>query len=137
VLETMESFFKVQASDILVADIPLLFESNMADLFDLVVVVFCPEDVRKNRLAHRGWSNEHVALVDSWQWPQERKVSRASLVLDNSGSLEELKTKVLAMISLIRSWNQARATQEMDIVLKKIHANSLHKLMPNHVSLAR
>lgn len=137
VLEAMESFFKVQASDILVADIPLLFESNMADLFDLVVVVFCPEDVRKNRLAHRGWSNEHVALVDSWQWPQERKVSRASLVLDNSGSLEELKTKVLAMISLIRSWNQARATQEMDIVLKKIHANSLHKLMPNHVSLAR
>ena len=137
VTEAMQCFFKAHDHAVLLADIPLLFESKMADFFDLVAVVFSPEELRKERLAKRGWSAERVAQTDAWQWSQDRKVRLAALVLDNSGSLVQLETRSLAMIRFARTWSLMRASRQMDKLLAIFDANSFDKLVVEHVSPAR
>src|SRR5690606_20079414 len=60
--------------DLIVADIPLLFEVGMQDDFDVIVLVDAPEGVRRERLVRdRGLSeNEAQRMIDA-QWPSYRK----------------------------------------------------------------
>lgn len=90
------------AEGVTLAEIPLLCEAGLSGETDLVAVVFCPESVRRERLLGRGWSAERIDRFDSWQRPQDRKVRMAHVVIDNSGSLDELRARSLAMIRVVR-----------------------------------
>ncbi len=80
-----------EGRDIVVADIPLLFEVRMEGDFDRVVLVDAPEHVRLQRLVRdRGLSSEEARRMIDAQWPAERKRPHADHVIDNDGSREEL-----------------------------------------------
>lgn len=73
-----------------VAEIPLYYECGWQHgTFSpqpVAVAVHCPQADRFARLAgNRGWNDEKSALIESWQWPAERKEAAADIVLDNSG----------------------------------------------------
>jgi dephospho-CoA kinase len=75
--------------------VPLLFEANMTGEFDCVILVDAPDAVRLDRLMqHRGLSRDEAARMIAAQMPAHEKRSRADLVIDNSGSLAELRDKV-------------------------------------------
>jgi dephospho-CoA kinase len=77
---------------IAVSDIPLLFEVGMQDDFDLVVVVDAPEGVRRERLVRdRGLTEDAARRMMAAQMPATEKRARADLVLENSGTLEDLE----------------------------------------------
>ena len=40
------------------------------------------------------WTEEKIAAVESWQWKQEDKIRAAHIVIDNSGTLEELDAEL-------------------------------------------
>ncbi len=82
---------------VLVNDIPLLFEVLDPRDFDVVVLVDAPRSVRRDRLVSlRGLSPDDAdRLIDS-QWSPDLKRDRSDLVIDNGGSLEELRAKTLA-----------------------------------------
>lgn len=103
VRQSLAEFRARHSDDILVAEIPLLGEAGFDAAMDVVAVVFCPEAKRQGHLQARGWSVERIARIDSWQWSQEKKLRLAHLVMDNSGSLDDLVRRTKALVSLVRS----------------------------------
>lgn len=81
--------------DILVQDIPLLVETGQGSGFHLVIVVDAPDDVRIQRMVDlRGMTLEDARSRMAAQASQEARNSAADIVLENSGSREDLLAKV-------------------------------------------
>ncbi|WP_051306871.1 dephospho-CoA kinase [Desulfomicrobium escambiense] len=114
VRHALADFRARHAEDVTLAEIPLLCEAGLAGETNLVAAVFCPDGVRHERLRGRGWSDERIAEIDSWQWPQARKVRAAHLVIDNSGSLDELRTRARSMLTVVRDMLRARSQRDME-----------------------
>ncbi|MEW5774711.1 MAG: dephospho-CoA kinase [Thermodesulfobacteriota bacterium] len=57
---------------------------------DVLLGVACPAAARRERLAARGVDQDLAALLDSWQWPEEKKLAACDLVADNAGSRADL-----------------------------------------------
>jgi dephospho-CoA kinase len=79
---------------VVVYDIPLLVESDMAAGFDFVLVVEAPVDVRLTRLAERGMAEGDARERMAAQASDEQRRVVASAVIDNGGSLAELRQRV-------------------------------------------
>jgi dephospho-CoA kinase len=74
--------------DLLVCEVPLLFEAGLADLFDAVLVVTASEEVRRARVAARGQDFDGLRAR---QLPEEEKVARADRAFVNDGTLDALR----------------------------------------------
>ncbi|MBU1163777.1 MAG: dephospho-CoA kinase [Proteobacteria bacterium] len=78
-----------------VVEIPLLFELDLKELFDLVITVSADHELRLNRLICRDKvSREDAKLLFSIQMPEEEKAKRAEFVIKNDGSIEQLEKSV-------------------------------------------
>lgn len=81
--------------DIVVQDIPLLVETGQGSSFHLVVVVDAPDDVRLRRMVDlRGMQEADAYARMAAQASRDDRISAADVVLDNSGSREELLRSV-------------------------------------------
>ncbi|MEQ7846591.1 dephospho-CoA kinase [Nocardioides kribbensis] len=81
--------------DLVVHDIPLLVESGRAGDFDAVVVVDAPRELQLERMvAHRGWTREDAESRIAAQATREQRRAVATYVVDNIGSLEDLRARV-------------------------------------------
>jgi len=74
---------------------PLLTETEQATFCDQIVVVDVPESVQLERTMSRD-SNDaaQVQRIMAAQATREARIARADKVIDNSGSLEELRARV-------------------------------------------
>lgn len=81
---------------LIIYDCPLFFEANLGrENFRGVVVVTAPEELRLARIIQRdGISIDEARARMKNQLPEDVKISQADLVVDNSGSVEELKKQV-------------------------------------------
>jgi dephospho-CoA kinase len=80
---------------IVVEDIPLITESDMANFYDLVVVVDVPPRVQAERLMRdRGMTQEQATARMEAQASREQRLAIATIVVDNSGSPAELDREV-------------------------------------------
>lgn len=81
---------------VVIVDVPLLFESAMDRGLAAVIVVYVPEQIQLERLMARDALAEPDARARiRAQIPIEKKKSLATLVIDNSGSLERTRTQTL------------------------------------------
>jgi len=78
----------------LVLDVPLLFESKMEKLVDVIVVIRSSEKNIFKRAQKKGVRQDLAEKILSVQWPMKKKADRADFVLDNNGNLKELETRV-------------------------------------------
>ena len=77
-----------------VLEVPLLFEKELQDEFDAVVVVDAPDDVRRRRVGEsRGLTPEEFSAMDSAQWPGERKRAAADHVIWNGDDVASLESE--------------------------------------------
>lgn len=80
---------------LVVADVPLLFETNSERLYEGVMLVYAPPEVQTARLMARGGLDEHAAGARvAAQMPIDAKRERATWVIDNSGSLVDTEQQV-------------------------------------------
>jgi dephospho-CoA kinase len=80
---------------LVVHDIPLLAETGQASSFDVVVVIDVPVEVQTERLVRdRGWSREEAASRIAAQASRAQRLAVASYVIDNTGTLEDLRQRV-------------------------------------------
>jgi dephospho-CoA kinase len=80
---------------VVVQDIPLLVETGQAANFDVVVVVDAPDEVRIQRLGERsGLSPEEAAARIAAQATREERLAVADYVVENAGTLAELRDAV-------------------------------------------
>jgi dephospho-CoA kinase len=82
---------------IVVYDVPLLVESDLAAGFDVVLVVEAAVDVRLARLAGRGMSEADARQRIAAQASDEQRRAVADEVIENDGSLAELAARVSAV----------------------------------------
>jgi dephospho-CoA kinase len=83
---------------VVVHDIPLLAESGRADTFDAVVVVDAPQDVQVERMVRdRGWTEEDALARIAAQAAPEDRHAIATYLIENTGSLEDLRAEVEAV----------------------------------------
>jgi dephospho-CoA kinase len=79
---------------VVVAEIPLLFETGMRDDFDVVVVVDAPAALRRERIqVERALEPGTFEAIETVQWPAERKRAAADLVIPNDGDREALERR--------------------------------------------
>ncbi|WP_116452920.1 dephospho-CoA kinase [Blastococcus litoris] len=79
---------------VLVNDVPLLVETGQAGSYDLVLVVEADPEIRVRRLVGRGMSEEDARARIAAQASDEQRRAVADVVLDNSGSSEQLAGQV-------------------------------------------
>jgi dephospho-CoA kinase len=84
-----------------VVEVPLLFESGMDGVFDATIAVIAKEELRAERAGARG----HEALAEraSRQLSQHEKAHRATYVVVNDGTVQELEGKLSAVLEMLRS----------------------------------
>ncbi|WP_342439266.1 dephospho-CoA kinase [Paenibacillus sp. FSL L8-0436] len=81
-----------------IVDIPLLYESELDNLFGQIVVVYVPREVQLDRLMERnGLSLEQAQGRLDAQLDIELKRSRADYIIDNSGTLAQTEQQVAVL----------------------------------------
>jgi dephospho-CoA kinase len=80
-----------------VVEVPLLFEAGLDELYDATIAVVAEESVRQLRADARGHAliDERVAR----QLPQEEKARRATFVVHNDGSEDDLRRELSAVLA--------------------------------------
>lgn len=87
---------------IVVCAIPLLFERHLTDDFDVIVLVDAPRALRLERLQSlRGLDHQDAINMIAAQMPAELKRARADYVIENTGTLEELRRDVDSLWALL------------------------------------
>lgn len=93
--ERMAEAERLHPDKLVVADVPLLYESQMEDLFQEVLVVYADPAIQLERLmARNGLSREEAEKRINAQMPVEWKKEWADAVIDNSGAPEETEQQV-------------------------------------------
>jgi dephospho-CoA kinase len=89
---------------IVVHDVPLLTENHLADRYDLVIVVDVPPELQVTRLAgQRGMPEQQARERMAAQASREQRLAIADMVIDNSGTLDDLDKKVSEVWTELRS----------------------------------
>jgi len=88
---------------IVICVIPLLFERNIVDEFDAIVLVDAPRPLRLERMvATRGMEATEAMNMIASQMPAELKRARADYVIENNDSLQDLERDVNALWSSLQ-----------------------------------
>lgn len=75
--------------------IPLLFEANMQDMFDKIVLIYCDDNIRLVRLMNRNnLSKSQAFLRLNSQISQENKVELVDYVIKNETSPKDLEKQI-------------------------------------------
>jgi dephospho-CoA kinase len=84
-----------------VVEVPLLFEAGMEGMYDATIAVVAPEQLREQRAASRGHAlpEERAAR----QLSQEEKARRATFVVRNDGTQEDLRRELSAVLDKLAS----------------------------------
>jgi dephospho-CoA kinase len=82
-------------AEVVVQDVPLLYENGLEGLFSSIVLVYVPAELQVERLVKgRGFTPERAGAVIAAQMPIEEKRRRAHHIIDNSGSREDTRRQV-------------------------------------------
>lgn len=83
------------ADGMVVHDIPLLVESGRASEFDAVIVVDAPTELQIDRMVRdRGWTEDDARARIAAQATREQRAAVATYVIDNTGTLDDLRQRV-------------------------------------------
>ena len=85
---------RLSEDEILIYEIPLLVETNSSSKFDLVITVEAPLADRIERLKARGLFQSEIEQRIASQATDAKRREIADIVIENSGSEEELLRKV-------------------------------------------
>jgi dephospho-CoA kinase len=95
---------EARGCDMVVLDIPKLFETGGEARMDAVVVVSAPEAVQRERvLARPGYSQARLDAILANQMPDAEKRARADFVIDTGQGFEHAREQVRQVIAAIRA----------------------------------
>jgi dephospho-CoA kinase len=86
-----------EEAGVAVVEVPLLFEGEMAPVFDTTVAVVTADEVRRARAEARG--HTLVGEREARQLSQAEKADRAEHVIENDGTVEELEQRLSALVA--------------------------------------
>lgn len=109
VAEDRSNFLAAQsAADIVLLDVPLLYESGIEMLCDAVVVVSAPPEIQRARVLARGMTEAEYETILRRQLPDAEKRARADYIIPTT-SLEGARSAVKDVLNKIRQRIAANA----------------------------
>lgn len=94
--------------DLVVCDIPLLFETDQATDFDAVVVVTAPPEMQRARvLARPGMTEAALDAILARQIPDTRKRALADFIIDTSRGVDDARQQVDAVLATLKEGRHA------------------------------
>ena len=107
---------KTKGAEVVVLDIPLLFETGGEARMDAVVVVSAPQDVQRARvLSREGMTRDRLDGIIARQIPDAQKRAKAHFVIETDKGLDhafEQVKKIVAELSKRRAQQKARKTEK-------------------------
>jgi dephospho-CoA kinase len=92
----------VGPAGIVVHDVPLLAENQLQRNYDTVIVVDAPDEIRLQRLTEdRGMTPGHARERMAAQAGRDQRLAIADIVVDNSGTLDDLDDQVAEVWSIL------------------------------------
>lgn len=106
--EWMQAIGHNDPKAIAIVEAALILEAGAASHFDRLLVVTCRPEQRAERWAARTKVNLDAARLEvarrmAAQLPDEEKIKAADYVIDNSGSLDETRTRVTELFPKLRA----------------------------------
>lgn len=99
--EIKENINKLQDKELIVIDAPLLYESNLDKICDLVIGVVAKEEDKIDRICLRDDISEEMAKKRlSIQLNDDYIKNRADYIIVNNGNIEELEEEIKKIIEL-------------------------------------
>jgi dephospho-CoA kinase len=92
-----------ETDDVVVLDVPLLVESGRDDMAATVVVDLDHDEAVRRLVEHRGFDEDDAWNRIQRQVSREERLAKATKVLDNGGTVDEL----LAQVDALWPWMQA------------------------------
>lgn len=93
-----------RGADVVVQDVPLLFENGLQGLFSATVLVYARPETQLARLVEqRGVPVERARSILAAQMPIDEKRSLADHVVENDGTLDETRRQVEKVWASLRS----------------------------------
>lgn len=92
----IENFFKEHKSEkVVFVSIPQLFEANMENLFDKIILITADDNIRLQRLVDRnGFDKDYAQKRINAQIPQEEKIKKSDTIINNNGTLDEIEKQL-------------------------------------------
>ncbi|MGJ8528644.1 dephospho-CoA kinase [Maritalea sp.] len=106
--QKMHDFIAAQSEagqELIILEIPLLFETGKAYPLDKIAVTYCDDQVQKQRaLARAGMTTEKFEAIKSRQMSQDQKKKRADFIIDTGTTPEMTQQIVDEIIQTCRDW---------------------------------
>lgn len=91
---------KTDGEEVIVLDIPLLFESNLTYMVERTILVYVDDDTQLKRLMERNnLSIEDAKARINSQMPLHEKIKLADAVIDNNGTIQQTKTQLINVLT--------------------------------------
>lgn len=87
--------------NILFVESALIYEADLENLFDFVVLITAEREVRLKRKLSQGMREEDFIKREMNQIPDEEKKKRADFIFQNNGTKEELISKFNLLLTLL------------------------------------
>ncbi len=98
---------EMAGADVVVLDIPLLYETGSDINCDAVVVVSAPAEVQRARvLARPGMTEERFAAILAKQMPDADKRARADFIVDTSQGFDAARQQVREILAKVRKMHK-------------------------------
>lgn len=106
ILKDLWKIEESETADLVVAEVPLLFEVGWKGCFDKTILVYARPEVQIDRLIRR----DGISLAEAQKWlavqmPVDEKKKLADYVVDNNGSLEGTRRQILSLITILRGYS--------------------------------
>ena len=100
--------YKKRNKEIVILDAALLVESYYLNFVDKLLVVTCNEEIQIERIKKRdNCSTEEALSRIRSQMSQENKAKYADYIIDNSGTIDDLRKKAFIFLSYIKeNWSE-------------------------------
>jgi dephospho-CoA kinase len=87
--------------NILFVESALIYEADLENIFDFVVLITADREVRLQRKLSQGMTEEDFIKREMNQIPDEEKRKRADFIFQNNGTIEELHSKFNLLLTLL------------------------------------
>ena len=103
VAQDRDRFLEETDADIVLLDIPLLFETGADKMLDAVVVASAPSEIQRQRvLARPGMTEEKFNALHARQLPDAQKRAQAHYVVMTDQGLDHAREQVKMILGLVR-----------------------------------
>jgi dephospho-CoA kinase len=93
---------ELKKNDLVFVEAALIYEAEMENMFDYVVLITAVSSVREKRIVTSGkLNNEEFRKRDENQIKDEEKKKRADFIFENNGKTKELKQKANLLIKIL------------------------------------